>query len=163
MAITEKIVFEATIVQHKGMNAAYVEFPYDVQELFGTRGQVKIRAELDGKIIYRGSLANMGVGCHILGLTKEIRKQLGKSFGDTIAVTLEKDTEERKVEIPDDIAEILNQNPGYRSFFDSLSYTNRKEYIHWIESAKKEETRSNRLAQLQLRLERHLKFSDKLP
>jgi len=163
MAITEKIVFEATIVQHKGMNAAYVEFPYDVQKLFGTRGQVKIRAELDGKITYRGSLANMGAGCHVLGLTKEIRNQLGKGFGDTVAVTLEKDTEERNVEIPADISVILNQNPDYRSFFDSLSFTNRKEYIRWIESAKKEETRSNRLTQLQLRLERHLKFSDKLP
>ena len=34
---------------------------------------------------------------------------------------------------------------GVRTFFDSLSYTNRKEYCRWITEAKKEETRAARL------------------
>jgi len=34
---------------------------------------------------------------------------------------------------------------GVREFFDSLSYTNRKEYCRWITEAKKEETRAARL------------------
>lgn len=33
-----------------------------------------------------------------------------------------------------------------RSFYETLSYTNQKEYIVWIESAKKQETRQKRLA-----------------
>jgi uncharacterized protein YdeI (YjbR/CyaY-like superfamily) len=38
----------------------------------------------------------------------------------------------------------MNTN-GLRSFFDSLSYTHRKEYCRWITEAKKEETRAARL------------------
>jgi uncharacterized protein YdeI (YjbR/CyaY-like superfamily) len=35
---------------------------------------------------------------------------------------------------------------GLRGFFDSLSFTNRKEYCRWITEAKKQETRAARLA-----------------
>lgn len=32
------------------------------------------------------------------------------------------------------------------TFFDRLAYTHRKEWVQWIEEAKKPETRSSRLA-----------------
>ena len=35
---------------------------------------------------------------------------------------------------------------GLLSFFEQLSFTHRKEYCRWITEAKKEETRSQRLA-----------------
>jgi uncharacterized protein YdeI (YjbR/CyaY-like superfamily) len=35
---------------------------------------------------------------------------------------------------------------GVLQFFDTLSYTNRKEYCRWISEAKREETRRMRLA-----------------
>jgi uncharacterized protein YdeI (YjbR/CyaY-like superfamily) len=34
---------------------------------------------------------------------------------------------------------------GLLTFFESLSYTHRKEYCRWIREAKKEETRARRL------------------
>jgi hypothetical protein len=60
------------------MNAAYVEFPFSAEDMFGKKGQVKIKASFDDKVEYRGSLAKMKSDCHILGLTQEVRKQLGK-------------------------------------------------------------------------------------
>lgn len=94
------IEFTSIIRQKEGMNAAFVEFPFSTQELFGKKGQVKVRAVFDGRVEYRGSLARMGSTCHLLGLTQEVRTRLGKSFGDTVKVELEEDKEERIATLP---------------------------------------------------------------
>ncbi|KMQ71349.1 YdeI/OmpD-associated family protein [Chryseobacterium koreense] len=136
--------FEGEIQKAGEINAAFVEFPFSVQELFGKKGQVRIQAVFDGKVEYRGSLTKMNSDCHILGLTQEIRKKLGKSFGDTVSVKLCEDKEERIVEIPEDVKIIFNENLKAKELFDAMSYTHRKEYIRWIVEAKKPETRENR-------------------
>ncbi|WP_454047948.1 DUF1905 domain-containing protein [Chryseobacterium sp. Marseille-Q8038] len=142
--IPKKIEFTAIIQQNGEMNAAFVEFPFSTEELFNKKGQVKIKALFDNKIEYRGSLAKMKSDCHILGLTQEVRKQLDKTFGDEVSVSLIEDKEERVVEIADDIASVFNENPDAKGLFDKMSYTHKKEYIRWIEEAKKPETRENR-------------------
>lgn len=138
------IKFSAIIQQNGEMNAAFVEFPFSTEELFNKKGLVKIKAIFDDNVEYRGSLAKMKSDCHILGLTQEIRKQLGKTFGDEVSVSLTEDKEERVVEITDDIAFAFNENPEAKTLFDKMSYTHKKEYIRWIEEAKKPETRENR-------------------
>jgi uncharacterized protein YdeI (YjbR/CyaY-like superfamily) len=40
---------------------------------------------------------------------------------------------------------LFNQNKPAASFFDSLAFTHRREYVEWIVGAKKEETRKRRL------------------
>ncbi|MFS4471902.1 YdeI/OmpD-associated family protein [Chryseobacterium sp. T20] len=138
------IEFIAIIQQNGEMNAAFVEFPFSTEELFHKKGQVKIKALFDGKVEYRGSLVKMKSDCHILGLTQEVRKLLNKNFGDEVSVALTEDKEERVVEIADDIASVFNENPEAKTLFDKMSYTHKKEYIRWIEEAKKPETRENR-------------------
>lgn len=150
----------AVIEKYGDMDAGFVAFPYSVQEVFGVKGQVKIKALLDGKVEYRGSLAKMNTDCHLLGMTKVIRQQLGKSFGDTVDVELVQDTEARVVELPTDVAELFEKHPVARSFYETLSYTNRKEYIYWIESAKKEETRAKRLVSMIDKLTNRKKLVD---
>jgi hypothetical protein len=140
----QTIEFSAIIKQNGEMNAAFVEFPFSAEELFNKKGQVKIKALFDGNVEYRGSLAKMKSDCHILGLTQEIRKQLGKTFGDEVSVSLTEDKEERVVEIAEDIVSVFNENPEAKTLFDKMSYTHKKEYIRWIEEAKKPETRENR-------------------
>ena len=157
----DKIAFSATIEQNKEMNAAFVKFPFDTEKLFGTKGQVKIVATFDGIAEYRGSLANMGQGCHVLGLTKEIRKKINKNFGDKVNVELIRDLQERTVVIPNDAQALLDANRDAKDFFDTLSYTNRKEFIVWIESAKKDETRAKRLAEFFVKLKNKKKVTEK--
>jgi hypothetical protein len=144
---SSKISFTAPIIQHEGMNAGYVEFPLSVEEVFGTRGMVKVKVLFDGKEEYRGIMSNMGTGCHILILTQEVRRKLGKTFGDAVLVELEHDLEKREVVIPEDIQHLLTEYPEAQAFFEMLSYTHRKEYINWITSAKKEETRAKRMVE----------------
>lgn len=143
--MTDEILeFEAVLDGHEGMEALSVNFPYDVQECFGTRGQVKVKVTYDG-VPYRGSLAKMGHHCHFLIVRKDIRKLIGKNAGDTVRVTVQRDTEERIVEVPDDLAALFNAHPEARTRYDKLSYTHRKEYVQWITDAKKTETRERRL------------------
>ena len=84
--------FDAVIQKNPEMDAAYVIFPYDIREVFG-KGRVKVHATFDGAR-YDGSVVNMGVKdadgmvCYIIGITKAIRKAIGKTFGDTVAVTI---------------------------------------------------------------------------
>lgn len=138
------ISFKGKIAQHGEINAAYVEFPFSTEELFGKKGQVRIKAIFDEKVEYRGSLAKMKSNFHLLGLTQEIRKKLGKTIGDEVSVKLWEDKEERIVEIPDDVKIVFNENLKAKELFDVMSYTHRKEYIRWIVEAKKPETRENR-------------------
>jgi hypothetical protein len=147
MEKSKPLKFSAELLQHGKMNAAYIEFPFDVEEVFGVKGQVKVKALIEGKVMYRGSLAKMGYDCHVLGITQEIRKQIDKKFGDKISVIIEQDLEERIVLIPADVQKELSKNKGAFDFFSGLSFTHRKEYIRWIESAKKEETRARRIDQ----------------
>ncbi|WP_294300351.1 YdeI/OmpD-associated family protein [uncultured Chryseobacterium sp.] len=141
---TESVQFKAIIQQNGKMNAAFVEFPFSTKELFNKKGQVKIKAIFDEKVEYRGSLAKMKSECHFLILTQEVRKQLGKTFGDEVSVSLLEDKEERIVEIADDIALVFNENPEAKALFKNMSYTHKKEYIRWIEEAKNPETREAR-------------------
>jgi hypothetical protein len=134
--------FKSIIKQHENLNAAYIEPPFDVKEVFGSK-RVKVKATFDG-VEYRGSVVNMG-GCFMLGLTQEIRNKIGKGFGDEVFVTLEKDVDERNVEVPEDFTSAMNCNETAVSTFKSLSYTAKKEYVTWITSAKREVTRSERI------------------
>ncbi|MBW8334665.1 MAG: YdeI/OmpD-associated family protein [Prolixibacteraceae bacterium] len=147
VSLSSKISFAAPVIRHGGMNAGYVEFPFSVEEVFGTRGMVKVKALFDGKAEYRGIMSNMGTGCHILILTQEVRRKLGKSFGDSVLVELEHDLEKREVTIHEDVQNLLNEYPEAQTFFEKLSYTHRKEYINWITSAKREETRTKRMVE----------------
>ena len=81
-----ELEFEATILQNEDIDAAYVEVPYDIRELFG-KGRLLVNATFDG-VPYRGQVVKMGTPCYIIGVTKAIRKQISKSFGDSVRVTL---------------------------------------------------------------------------
>lgn len=134
--------FKAVIQQSGEKNTAYIEPPFDVLEVFGSK-RVKVKVSFDG-VLYRGLLVNMG-GCYMIGMTQEIRTKIGKSFGDVVEVILEKDDEERIVELPEDFAGLLGEHQIAKENYSKLSYTHQKEYVTWIISAKKEETRKDRL------------------
>jgi len=127
-----------------GKGGALVVIPFDVREVYGTGGQVKVKATFDGES-YRGSLAPMGGGRHVLGVRKAIRAAIGKDVGDRVEVVIERDTEPRSVETPKDLAAVLRKSKPARDRFEKLSYTHRKEYVRWIEEAKKPETRARRV------------------
>jgi hypothetical protein len=55
------------------------------------------------------------------------------------------DPKTKAVKLPDDFAAALKKNKDQETFFHKLSFTNKKEYIEWIVTAKREETRNERV------------------
>jgi len=58
------------------------------------------------------------------------------------------DLENRQIILPPDMKEILEHSPNALAYYQTLSFTNRKEYVVWILSAKQEKTRTERLSKL---------------
>jgi hypothetical protein len=127
-----------------GDGGACVYFPYDVEQEFGTKGRVPVKATFDG-VPYTGSLVKYGAPQHMLGILKAVREQLGKGPGDMVDVTIQRDETERKVDIPVELEKLLKKEK-LTELFAGLSYTHQKEYCRWITEARREETRANRLA-----------------
>ncbi|KAA3613758.1 MAG: DUF1905 domain-containing protein [Calditrichaeota bacterium] len=123
---------------------AFVKIPFDVEKVFGKK-RVPIKATFNG-VKYRGTLVRMGSPEHILIIRKDIRAQIDKQPGDQIEVTIEEDTAPRVVTIPEDLQKLLTENPAAKANFEKQSYTHQKEYVNWIEEAKRQETRARRLA-----------------
>jgi hypothetical protein len=138
----KKHTFTAAI-QSAGGGGAYVEVPFDVEKAFGSK-RPKVKAMIEG-VPYRGTLVRMGTECHIFPVLKAIREQIGRDFGDKVKITVEADAEPRVVEIPKDLLKEFKKNKEAKAFFDKLAYTHQKEYVMWIEEAKREETRQNRV------------------
>jgi hypothetical protein len=135
--------FTATI-QNAGGGGAFVEVPFDVEEALGSK-RPKVKAMIEG-VPYRGILTRMGGDHHLLIILKEIREQIGKTFGDEVKITVEPDTEPRLIELPAELKKAFQMEKGAKAFFDKLSYTHQREYVMWINEAKREETRQNRIA-----------------
>jgi hypothetical protein len=67
------------------------------------------------------------------------------------------DQQKKIVTLPEDLANILKKNKKAEDFFQTLSFTNRKEYVEWIVTAKREETRNERIKGTIERLEKEWK------
>jgi hypothetical protein len=123
-----------------------------VEKAFGSK-RPKVKATIDG-IPYRGTLvrtpalapgASVGTECHLLLILKSIREQTGKTFGDEVHLTVEADTSPRVVKLPEGLKRAFQTEKEAKAFFEKLSYTHQKEYVSWINDAKKEETRQARV------------------
>ena len=123
--------FEAEIVEVEG-GGAFVRVPDDVVAALGGKGRIPVEATFDG-VAYRGSVVSMGRGGgggKVLGVLKGIRAELGKQPGDTVA---------------DDLRTALDA-AGLADKFTALSYSHQREYVTWIDEAKKPDTRARRIA-----------------
>lgn len=56
------------------------------------------------------------------------------------------DPKTKTVKLPDDLAAAFKKNKKQEEFFNTLSFTNKKEYIEWIVTAKRVETRNERVS-----------------
>ncbi|RZL40090.1 MAG: hypothetical protein EOP00_27115 [Pedobacter sp.] len=70
-----------------------------------------------------------------LGNTEIAKSDLGKYI----------DVANKIITLPDDLANELSKNQQALNFYHSLSYSNRKEYVLWVISAKQEKTRLDRI------------------
>ena len=136
--------FRALVNRKEGGEVCSINIPFDVEKTFGSRGRVPVRGTLNGAP-YRGSAFRMGGDCHFMVVNRKLRAAAGVGGGETVPVTMERDTEPRVVEPPADFARALKGNEDARATWDKLSFTHRREHVEYIEEAKKPETRQRRI------------------
>lgn len=141
--MSEPLAFRTTI-ELGGKTATGFEVPEQIVASLGAGKRVAVRVTVGGHT-YRTTIAPMG-GRFLVPLNAENRAAAGVAAGDEVEVEIEADLAPREVVVPPDLAEVLAHEPDARTFFESLAYSHRKEWVRWIEDAKRAATRSSRIA-----------------
>ncbi len=132
--------FRTTVVQ-SGKTATGLPVPDDVVAALGGGRRPPVTVTLGG-YGYRTTIAPMG-GAFWIPLSAEHREAAGLREGQEVDVRVELDTAPRETPLPEDLAAALDE--GARDFFDGLAPSHRKEWVRWVEEAKKPETRAARI------------------
>jgi hypothetical protein len=139
-----EITLEATVEKAGDSAACAVILPTDdVVHWFGRKSRVPVVATING-YAWRTSLSPMG-GCHMLPVNAEVRQGAGIAAGDHITVAMREDTAERTIDVPDDLAKVLDR-AKQRKTFDAMAFSHRKEWVNAVLGAKRPETRTKRIA-----------------
>jgi hypothetical protein len=130
-------------LQRTGGNTTGFEVPQEIVDGLGGGGRPKVVVTLTG-YTWRSSIAKMG-GSYWLGVSAQHRAGAGVAGGDVLDVVVELDTAERTVIVPDDLAAALHGDPAAKSFWDGLSFSNKRWHVEQIEGAKTADTRARRV------------------
>ncbi len=128
-------------VELGGKTATGIPTPEEVIEALGSSKRPPVTITING-YTYRTTAVRMG-GRFLVPLSAENREAAGVSAGDEITVDIEPDTAPREVTLPDDLAAAMDE--AARTAYDALAFTHRKEWVRWVEEAKKPETRATRI------------------
>ena len=104
--------------------------------------RVPVNVTLNG-VRYRSTIAVYG-GRYYLPARKEISEAAKLMPGGEARVSLEVDTAPRTVEVPADLARALDA-AKLRAAFDAFSFSHRREFVEWVTSAKRADTRASRV------------------
>ena len=134
--------FDAEL-ERVGKTSAKLRVPVDLKEIFG-RARPPLKVTVEGHT-WRTTPGVYG-GVAYIGLNKDVRSAAGVDAGDRVRVTMELDTELRTVAVPADLRSALEADPKAKAAFADLSFTHGREYVEWIEEAKRPGTRARRIA-----------------
>ncbi|QGQ97823.1 DUF1905 domain-containing protein [Paenibacillus psychroresistens] len=137
--------FKAHLVKPDTVGAwTYLTVPFKADEVFASKARIPVKGTISG-VPYLGSLLPHGDGRHYMVVNKDLRESCGASNGDQVEVTMQFDEDKRTNEIPLDLEAALAKSVQIKTIFSELAYSHQKEYIEWIISAKKAETRTARI------------------
>lgn len=125
-------------------NNTGIEVPEEVVDALGGGKRPAVHVTVAG-FSYRSTIAPMG-GRYLIPLSAARRGEAGVKGGDLVTVELTLDTTPREVELPHDFAVALENDVNAKSFFETLSYSNRLKHVLSVTDAKTPETRLRRIA-----------------
>jgi hypothetical protein len=132
-----------TLVELGGKTATGLRVPPEVVAALGSGRKPAVMVTVGG-YTYRSTVASRG-GAFMIPLSAEHRGAAGLAAGDEVDVEVEVDTEPRELVIPEDLRAAVDTDPAARSFFDELSYSNRRRIVGNVEGAKTPQTRQRRI------------------
>jgi hypothetical protein len=128
-----------------------IRIPFDVGKIWGTRGQLRVKGEING-FAFRTSLFPTRGGGHILLVNKRMQKGGDVRQGSTAQFRLEPDLADRVAIVPAELKRSLKEDAYLRRWFDNLNYSTRSEIGKWIVQVKSPEARARRAEQMAERL-----------
>ena len=124
----------------------YILIPCKIAEKIqpGTKKSFRVKGRIDDHKIKSVALLPMGGGDFIMPVNAAMRKAIKKTKGSNVTVELEKDVTALKLSA--ELLACLQDEPGAKTYFDSLPKSHQQYFSKWIESAKTEPTKTKRIA-----------------
>ena len=123
----------------------FLVLPKALSAKLGTRASVAVEGRANG-YPFRATLVPDGRGSHWLKLTRKQREGAGAEAGDTIALEIARTGREPEARVPADLRKALAGAPKAKALWAAITPAARRDWIDWVTSAKKAETRVRRVA-----------------
>jgi uncharacterized protein YdeI (YjbR/CyaY-like superfamily) len=148
--------FEARLERRRSrLNWVIIHIPFDAAEVWGLRGQIKVKGDVNN-FAFRSSLFPTGDGRHLLLVNKSMQKGARAVAGSVASFTLELDSEERTVIVPDELKRVLggisSGSGSLRRWYDELNHSTRNDIAKWTGEPKSGAARVRRSEQIAERL-----------
>jgi uncharacterized protein YdeI (YjbR/CyaY-like superfamily) len=155
--------FKATLERIQSrLGWTIIRIPFEVAKIWGTRGQLRVKGEING-FAFRTSLFPARGGGHILLVNKHMQKGADVRQGMSAQFRLEPDLEERVAIVPPEVRRFFKEDAHLRRWFDKLNYSMRNEIGKWIIQVKSPEARVRRAEQMAERLLAVMDAEQELP
>ena len=155
--------FKATLERIQSrLGWTIIRIPFDLAKIWGTRGQLRVKGEING-FAFRTSLFPARGGGHILLVNKHMQKGADVRQGMSAQFRLEPDLEGRVAIVPPEVRRFFKEDAHLRRWFDKLNYSMRNEIGKWIIQVKSPEARVRRAEQMAERLLAVMDAEQELP
>ncbi len=155
--------FKATLERMpSNLGWVIVRIPLDVPKVWGTRGMLKVKGEING-FAFRTSLFPTGKGYHYLLVNKRMQAGAVARPGLVAQFCLEPDTEKRVATVPAELQRILSEDRSLHRWFGQLNYSTRKWIADWVSQVKSPEARVRRAEQVAEQLMATMEAERELP
>lgn len=128
----------------KGAGWAFLVLPKGASAKLPTRSMVTIGGTL-GEVSFTATLEPDGDGSHWLKLPKAVLGKAGVAAGDGVELTIVPVEKEPEPKVPADLRQALAANAAAKATWKDITAVARRDWIHWITSGKKAETRVKRI------------------
>lgn len=145
---TAMIRFKAKLqrpAEPKDATWSFLLLPAKASAKLPTRSMVTVDGTLEGRP-FQATLEPDGEGSHWFKVDKALRERAGASVGDTVALEIAPVAKEPEPRVPADLREALAANPAAKTVWDDITAVARRDWIAWVTSGKKSETRVKRIA-----------------
>jgi uncharacterized protein YdeI (YjbR/CyaY-like superfamily) len=144
------------------MNWVMVWIPFDAEKLWGKRGQLRVKGEING-FAFRSTLFPDGQGRHRLLVNKAAQRGAKTEPGMVARFRLEPDRAARPVSVPTELARALSEDRSLERWFARLNPSARNEIGQFIAQPKSPEARRRRAEQTAERLFAVMEAERELP
>lgn len=149
-AVLAPIRFTATLKRPRTTGRpeswVFLMLPSDASARLPSRGKVSVEGTLNGRS-FSGTLDPDGRGGHWLKVDRKLRESAGAEPGDVVTLEISLAAQEPEPTVPADLRKALAAAaPKAREAWSDITPAARRDFIHWITSGKKAETRVKRIA-----------------